>query len=124
MDHKTATVNIAAAEHMRIRSFGDHLTQSKLTMKKISHKNMHSWSKEEMEFITEKNMLSTSKEQMELISKKNMLLDSKENIEIISNKEITIKSGDSIIKLDKSGNISITGKKIILKGILGELEIV
>ncbi|KAB8039976.1 hypothetical protein GCL60_06855 [Silvanigrella paludirubra] len=88
MDHKTATVNIAAAKHMRIRSFGDHLTQSKLTMTMRTSENMLSKSKLQMEFITDKNMLSTSKEQMECKTEKNMLHESKEQMEFISKKNM------------------------------------
>ena len=96
MDHKTATVNIAASEHMKIRSFGDHLTQSKLTMKMITSKNMLSTSKEQMEFMTEKNMLSTSKEQMESKTEKNMLLESKKQMEFITEKNMFASSKEQM----------------------------
>lgn len=187
MDHKTATVDLAAAEHMRIRSFGDHLTQSKLMMSMITAKNMLSKSKEEMEFKTEKNMYSEAKEQMECKTDKFMLHEAKEhmefkadkhmlheakefmesktdkymrlesleqmelstqknfslqaledieiktdkniieeaveNIKIKAGKEVTITVGTSVIKLTKEGNITVTGKKISIKGQMGEIDI-
>ena len=67
MDHKKATVNLAAAQHMKIRSFGDHLTQSKWKMEMITTKNMLSKSKEQMEFKADKNMLHEAKEHMEVL---------------------------------------------------------
>ncbi|WP_158996628.1 type VI secretion system tip protein VgrG [Pigmentibacter ruber] len=163
MDHQTSTVNLAAAQHMKIRSFGDHLTQSKWKMEMITAKNMLSKSKEQMEFKADKNMLHDAKEHMEVLTEKyynlkakeqiefktekNMLHESKEHMELSTQKnfslqavediqittdkninikagdEITIKVGSSVIKLDKSGNISVTGSKITLKGKMGELEI-
>lgn len=187
MDHKTATVDLSAAEHMRIRSFGDHLTQSRLMMSMITAKNMLSKSKEEMEFKTEKNMYSEAKEQMEcktdkfmlheakehmefkadkhmlheakefmenktdkymrlealeqmelstqknfslqaledihMQTDKNILAEAVENITLKAGKEVTITVGSSVIKLTKDGNITVTGKKISIKGQAGELDI-
>lgn len=70
MDHITATVNLAAAQHMKIRSFGDLLTQSRSTMTKITGKNMLSKSKEQMEFKADKNMPHEAKEHMEVLTDK------------------------------------------------------
>jgi len=102
MDHKKATVNIAAAEHMKIRSFGDHLTQSKLKMEMITYKNMLSKSKEEMEFKTEKNMLLDAKEKIEVITEKNYHLQAKERVEIFSDKHYLLETKDQTeIKANK-----------------------
>ena len=70
MDHQSATVNLAAAQHMKIRSFGDLLTQSKLKMEMITAKNMLSKSKEQMEFKADKNMPHEAKEHMEVLTDK------------------------------------------------------
>jgi uncharacterized protein involved in type VI secretion and phage assembly len=102
MDHKKATVNIAAAEHMKIRSFGDHLTQSKLKMEMITYKNMLSKSKEQMEFKTEKNMLLDAKEKIEVITEKNYHLQAKERVEIFSDKHYLLETKDQTeIKANK-----------------------
>ncbi|WP_186645207.1 contractile injection system protein, VgrG/Pvc8 family [Fluviispira vulneris] len=137
MDHKKSSVDIAAAEHMRIRSFGDHLAQSRKTMTMktsenmlshskeqmefITEKNMFSSSKEEMEFITEKNMLATSKEQMELITEKNMFASSKMQMEFISEKSIHMDAKEQIehktdktMKLDSKQDMSFKTEKNIM----------
>ncbi|WP_186648044.1 contractile injection system protein, VgrG/Pvc8 family [Fluviispira vulneris] len=86
MDHKKSSVDISAAKHMKIRSFGDHLTQSMSTMSMKTSKNMLSTSKEQMEFKTQKNMLHEAKEEMEIRTEKNFHLQAKEQIEIFSDK--------------------------------------
>lgn len=102
MDHKKATVNLAAAQHMKIRSFGDHLTQSKWKMEMITAKNMLSKSKEQMEFKTEKNMLHEAKEEMEVKTDKFYNLKAKEQIELFSDKNYFLECKDQIeINADK-----------------------
>jgi type VI secretion system secreted protein VgrG len=130
MDHKKATVNIAAAEHMKIRSFGDHLTQSKLKMEMITYKNMLSKSKEEMEFKTEKNMLHEAKEQMELTTDKFYCLTAKEQIELLSEKHFLLSTkeaseivAEKFITLIADENIEFKTKKNLLQNAKENIEI-
>ena len=137
LDHITATYESAAAEHMRILSYGDHLTQSRLTMSMRTSQNMMCKSKTQMEFITEKNMLSTSKEemefkteknmlhesekQMEFITKKNMLHDSKEHMDFITQDKMSFEAEKNIefktdkeFKIEALENISIKSEKELI----------
>lgn len=110
MDHKKASVNLAAAQHMKIRSFGDHLTQSKWKMEMITAKNMLSKSKEQMEFKAEKNMLHEAKEHMEVLTEKYYNLQAKEHVEFHTDKYFMVEAKDHVdIKADK--HMTITSKE-------------
>ena len=121
MDHKKATVNLAAAQHMKIRSFGDHLTQSKWKMEMITAKNMLSKSKEQMEFKADKNMLHEAKEHMEVLTDKYYHLQAKEYVEVFADKNVYQKSkeqteviSEKFIALTSKEHTEVTADKQII----------
>lgn len=98
MDSKTGTVNLASAENMKIRSYGEHLTQSKMSMTLKSAKDIN----------------ISSKNNTDLTSAQNVFVNAEEEIVLHANKKITFKVGSSLLSIDETGEIKLNGKNISL----------